>query len=220
MKIIANEKGQINILLIPFIMTILLFFGASGFGIWAFMERDTYKNKTDEVVAREVTVAVEQAKTDKDNEFVQKEKEPYRDYTGPEEYGSFAFQYPKTWSVFEEKDNTKVLVKLHPKVVPSGDEVSLATTVEVSDQKYESIVRQYETKVKAGEMKASPYKLEKVPSLNGMRFEGEFPDGAGKKSGIVTVIPVRDKTIEIRTEAKDYFNDYDKVILKTFNVVP
>jgi hypothetical protein len=220
MNISSDQRGQINVLLIPFILTILLLLGTFGFSMWAFTERDTYKNKTDEVVAREVKVAVDQAKTDKDNEFVQKEKEPFRDYTGPEEYGSFSFQYPKTWSAYETNENSKVTVKLHPKVVPADDDVSLAAIVSVSDQKYDSVVKQYESKVKSGEMKAAPYKLIKVPSVSGMRFEGEFPNGTGKKAGIVTVLPLRDKTIEIRTESADYFGDYEKVILATFNVVP
>lgn len=217
MKLIKNESGM-NILLIPFIMTIVLLLTAIGFAGWAFVERDTYKTKTDEVVEKEVKVAVDRAKSEKDNEFVQKEKEPYRQYTGPESFGSFTLSYPKTWSVYEDNSSNGTKVLLHPAVVPSGDDVSLATTVEVDNTKYENELKKYESSVKTGTIKASPYTLPKVPSVKGMRFEGELP--GGKKTGIVVVLPLRDKSIRISSESSDYYGDYNNAVLATFSFVP
>ncbi|MEK9195816.1 MAG: hypothetical protein AAB914_00440 [Patescibacteria group bacterium] len=218
MKLRDNQLGQINILLIPFIMTIVLLFVVLGFGGWAYMERTKYKTEVGPLIASAVKIAEERAKTEKDTEFVQKEKEPYRVYTGPESFGSFNLSYPKTWSVYEDNKPAGASVKFQPAVVPAGADVSLATIVEVVDVKYDSEIKKYESQVKSGEMKATPYALPKVPSVKGLRFEGQLP--GGKKTGIVVVLPLRDKTIKITSESPDYFGDYNNAILASFNFIP
>ncbi len=218
MRISTDQSGQINILLVPFILTIILLLSALGFGGWAFMERDKYKTQVDPLIESAVQIAVERAKTDKDNEFVQKEKEPYRQYAGPEAFGSFNLSYPKTWSVYQDDGQSGTRVAFQPGFVPSDQDVSLATVVEVTNTKYDQEITQYESKVKSGEMKATPYSLPNVPSVKGLRFEGDFP--AGKKSGIVVVLPLRDKTIKIISESTDYYGDYNNAVLASFKFIP
>ncbi len=218
MNVKNNQSGQINVLLIPFIMTIILLLVALGFGTWAYMERTKYKTEVDPLIASAVKIAEERTKTEKDTEFVQKEKEPYRVYTGPESFGSFNLSYPKTWSVYDDNKQSGSIVKFQPAVVPAGDDVSLATVVEVVDTKYDSEIKKYESQVKAGEMKASPYALPKVPSVKGLKFEGQLP--SGKKTGVVVILPLRDKTIKITSESPDYFVDYNNAVLASFTFIP
>ncbi|OGL31325.1 hypothetical protein A3F37_03095 [Candidatus Saccharibacteria bacterium RIFCSPHIGHO2_12_FULL_41_12] len=218
MNVKNEQSGQINVLLIPFILTIVLLVAALGFGGWAFTERTKYKTQVDPLISSAVKIAVERAKTEKDNEFVQKEKEPYRVYNGPESFGSFNLSYPKTWSVYEDNSGSASTVKFQPAVVSSGVDVSLATVVEVTNIQYDTEVKKYESQVKAGEMKATPYSLPKVPSVKGLRFEGQIP--GGKKSGVVVVLPLRDKTIKISSQSTDYFGDYNNAVLATFTFIP
>ena len=68
-----------------------LFVGASVFGFWAFGEMNKYKNDTEKIVADAVTVAVDEAETTLENEFVEREKLPTKKYVGPSTYGSVTF---------------------------------------------------------------------------------------------------------------------------------
>ena len=48
----------------------------------------------------------EQATLDEDK-FAQREKEPNRQFVGPDDYGRLTFDYPKTWSVYVARDTSR-----------------------------------------------------------------------------------------------------------------
>ena len=49
-----NERGAINVLMVPLILVIVFFLVAAGFGYWAFASREDYKNNSDAKVATAV----------------------------------------------------------------------------------------------------------------------------------------------------------------------
>lgn len=204
-------------MLIPLIISIILFFGALAFGIWAYMERADYKERSDKKVSAAVAVAVERTKTDKDNEFIEKEKEPLRTYVGPEALGSISLKYPKTWSVYADEANDKMTVLAHPKVVPADSKSSYALRVEVVEQSYDSVAKSYENNVKSGKLKAIAYALPKLPKEVGMRLDGEIDSN---KQGALIILPLRDKTIKISTESTQLLNDFNKIILPNIKFIP
>ncbi len=212
-----SQKGAINILLVPFIFTVILFFGAAGFGGWAYMSRQDYKDNSDQKSRAAVAVAVEKTKSDKDNEFLEREKEPTRTFSGPEALGSVTFKYPKTWSVYYEAKNNSLNLLAHPKYVPADPSTTYALKVEVVDQAYAQIVKTYEGNVKSGKLKSRAYKLPNQSKILGIRLDGEVDRG---KQGSTVVIPLRDKTIKISTQDKQFLKDFDKTILSSFNFVP
>lgn len=204
-------------MLIPLIISIILFFGALAFGVWAYMERADYKERSDKKVSTAVAVAVERTKTDKDNEFIEKEKEPLRTYVGPEALGSISLKYPKTWSVYADEANDKMTVLAHPKVVPADSKSSYALRVEVVEQSYDSVAKSYENNVKSGKLKAIAYALSKLPKEVGMRLDGEIDSN---KQGALVILPLRDKTIKISTESTQFLNDFNKIILPNIKFIP
>lgn len=212
-----NEHGALNILLIPFILAVIFFLGAAGFGAWAYMERQDYKDNSDKKVDAAVAVAVEKAKSDKDNEFTEKEKEPLRQYKGPDALGSITFQYPKTWSVYEDTSGGRLKVLAYPKVVPADQSSTYALKVEVIEQSYDSVAKSYENKVKSGELKAKAYALPKLPKNVGLRLDGVVDQN---KRGAVIILPLRDKTLKITTESEQFVKDFDKNILPNFKFRP
>ncbi len=217
MSLRLNERGALNVLLIPLIVTVMFFFGTLGFAAWAFMGRQDYKNNVDPKIAAAVAAAVEKTKTEKDNEFVQREKEPLREYVGPVSLGSVTFKYPKTWSGYYTDKNTESMLIMHPKLVPGNDKSLYALRVEVVSTAYDKVLQSYESSVKSGKLTAEPYRLELLQEVEGVRINGELSNGV---SGSMVILPLRDKTLKISTESEEFTEDFDGIILKNFTFSP
>lgn len=212
-----DERGAINPLLIPLVLASIFFAGALGFGYWAYSERQNYKNNTDQIVEKAVTLAVERAKTAKDNEFLEKEKQPFRSYQGNETLGRFSVQYPKTWSGYSSAAVGQASVIFHPDFIPSDKATAYALKVEVVDNPYDTVAAGYSNDVKTGKFRAVPYALPKVPTAVGLRLNGELKD---KKRGTVIILPLRDKTIQITSESETFAGDLNNTILPNFTFNP
>lgn len=214
-----NQRGQMDALIIPLTLLVILFLGAASFGIWAYMSRQDYKENSDAKVATAVTVAEERTSTKKDTEFLEKEKEPFTAYSGPAPYGSLKVTYPKTWSAYvSEKSNTSTPVDayFHPKFVPvdSGTPTpSYALRVEISDISYAASVKVFDNLVKTGKVKASPYIPASAPNVTGVRLDGEI---FSKKQGSMIIVPIRDKSLKIWTESQDFVKDLNEIILPNY----
>ncbi len=221
MKVFCSERGAVSGLLISFILSIFLLCGAFGFGVWAYMERDTYKNDTDQIVEKEVAVAVERAKTAKDNEFVEREKQPYNSYLASETLGGFSVQYPKTWSVYSNDDASKASVIFHPRFVPADDTTAYALRVQVLPKSYDSVAATFANDVKTAKLKAAAFSLAKLPDVVGLRLDGEIKANTqDKKRGSIVILPLRDKTIVVTTESETFLGDFNDIILPNFTFKP
>lgn len=215
-----GEIGAINVLLLPLIISILFFFTALGFGVWAFTSRMDYKNNVDKKIEEANVIAVERTKTEKDNEFVEKEKQPLRAYKGPQSLGSFSVSYPKTWSVYEDPGEGGITVLAHPGAVMAEDKegsVAYALKVEVINQPYDQVATTYESNITQGIAKARAFKLPKRPGVLGLRINGQIDE---KKTGSAVLMPLRDKTIVVSTQSQDFLGDFNNIILKNFNFIP
>jgi hypothetical protein len=214
-----NQRGHLNGLLIPLILSVLLFVGAASFGLWAYSSRQDYKNNADKKIEAAVVVAEENNSTKKDNEFAEKEKLPLRTYSGPAAFGSLVLQYPKTWSAYvsERANNaTPIDAYFHPGFVPApdGNNTTYALRTQVVNTSYSEALKAYDSNVKTGKIKATPYNPAKNPSVTGTRLDGEITTG---KQGAMIIVPLRDKTLKIWTESNDYINDFNTNILPNYS---
>lgn len=207
--------------LVPLIISVLLLIGALGFGLWAFASRQDYKNNTDQKVSAAVEIAKQQKSTEKDKEFTEKEKSPFKTYTGPSNYGSLSITYPKTWSAFMTETSSggqPVEGYLHPNYVPGlASGTAFALRIQVLSQSYDAVLKGFEGNVKNGKIKASPIKAAKVPTILGTRLDGEI--NVGQKDSMV-IFPLRDKTLKIWTESDTFIGDFNTVILPNLSFVP
>lgn len=213
----GSERGALNVLLIPLIMSVLLLFGAIGFGAWAFAEREDYKNNSDKKAAAAVAVAVDRAETKKDNEFLEREKEPLKSYSSAVEYGSFSLKYPKTWSAYANEQPNKLEMLFQPGVVPANPKTPYVLKIEVLTTPYDRLVTQLNNEIKQGKLTARAYSLPKVPSVTGLRVDGQIET---HKRGAVVYLPLRDKTIKLSTESEDRIADFNNIILPNFEFRP
>lgn len=220
---LVQPKKQFNLLIIPVVVLSVLLIAVSGFGFWAFTEMTDYKNNSDKKVADAVEVAKQTTSTQKDKEFVEKEKNPYRQYQGPATFGSVEFDYPKTWSAFITESNdgssgTALNGYLHPNFVPglqSGTDFGLR--FQVVGRPYSEVLQQYEGKIKQGKLKISPYKSPKVAGTLGVRVDGEINND---QQDSMIVMPLRDKTLLVWTESAQYLNDFNTIVLPSLVFVP
>ncbi len=215
------HKTEVGSLVVPFVIVLLLFLAAAGFGGWAYMERQDYKDNSDQKAA----VAAEAAKVAegerKDKEFAEAEKSPFKTFRGSETLGSISFQYPKTWSAYIAEDlrtTTPVQGYFHPEFVPLVTGNTLyALRSEVVNTSYTDVLKTFDSAAKSGKAKISAFRAEKVQSALGVKIEGEV---AQNKQGIMVLLPLRDKSIKFWTENSEFYGDFNNTILPSLTFIP
>lgn len=201
--------------------------GVIGFAVWAFGERQGYKNNSDKKAAAAAEVAKKQT-TEEDNiRFAEELKNPLKTYVGPDSYGSVAVQYPKTWSAYiasQGLSSGAILdIYFHPDVVPTlnsqggGDRAAVALRVQVLNQGYSQTVNTLNSAVTNGLVTAEPYSLPKVPSQKGTIFRGKLDN---QLNGTQVVLPLRDKTLVVNTDTDQYLADFNTYILPNLSFEP
>jgi hypothetical protein len=201
------------VLSLIFIFTTLV---ALGLGGWALYNYFDQKDNVDAKVSTAVTSAVKD-RADKDAAaFLEKEKQPNRQFAGPEDYGRVSFDYPKTWSVYVDKDASSgdtYSAYFNPASVPpvkATTQYSLRLTIEQKD--YENVIKSYDNLVKNGKLTATAAKAD---STDGTRFEGNFTDDI---RGMAVIFKLRDKTVTLRSDAETFRGDFDALVNSiTFN---
>jgi hypothetical protein len=206
-----NEQGGISGSLIAIIGLVVLVLGAGSAAIWAYVNYNEQKTNVDGKIDLAVAEAKkEQADTD-EVKFAQREKEPNRQFVGPDDYGRLTFDYPKTWSVYIASDVSKgsgaYEAYLNPITVPSvsaTQQYGLRVLIEEKD--YSQIVQSYESLVKKGDLKSS---ATSANGQNGTRLDGSFTKNI---RGAAVIYKIRDKTITVRTDADTFKPDFENII--------
>lgn len=217
-----QQGGMVDAWLIAFILTLFLLFGSAAFGYWAFGERNDYKDNVSAKVGEAVAAAQKETSDKKDAEFREREKEPYRTYVGPAAFSSVSITYPKSWSSYvEESKSTSGKVVdgyFHPSVVPGKDSGSnYAVRMQITATSYNQELAQLSQNIKTGKIKVVPYRAPKVASVTGVRVDGEIQVG---KQGTVVILPIRDKTLKVWTEATQFTGDLEKIVLENLTFAP
>jgi hypothetical protein len=182
------------------------------FGVWAFLNYQDQKNNVDAKVAAAVADA-KRAQSEADQvTFAEQEKQPTRKITGPTDLGQVTFAYPKTWSVYIDHDGAgnSYEAYFYPQVVPpltSNTPYALRTSI--VNNKYESVLAGFSDRTKTGALKASPIT---VAGVDGMRLDGAFTNAV---RGSMVLFKIRDKTLEVYTQAESFKGDFDSIVLKS-----
>jgi hypothetical protein len=223
-----NQDGGISGETISFVLTILVLFGAIGFGVWAFNGRQDYKNHVDTKVAAAVQIAQKQESATMTAQFAQDAKKPLKTYQGPEAYGSLVLNYPKTWSGYVDDGGTNgsALVDgfFAPGVVPSlTNQASVfALRVQVLSQAYAQTLQNFANQQQSGKLSVSAYALPKLQQVVGVKVSGQL-NGVGPTNTTTTtmvVLPLRSNTLEISTQGTQYLDDFNNNILPNFSFSP
>lgn len=209
-----NEQGGISGSMIAIIGLAVLVLLAGSAAIWAYVNYT--QQKTD--VQGKVDLAVAKAKNDQqtadEQKFAEREKEPNRQFVGPDNLGRLTFSYPKTWSVYVANDGSNggtYYAYLNPVTVPPiSDTQQMALRVTIEQKDYDQVVNSYQDKVKSGKLRSS---ATSANGHNGTRLDGDFTSDI---RGAAVIYQIRDKTVTIRTDADTFKPDFEALI-KTIN---
>lgn len=224
MKKLQGEQGSTNVLLVPVILLAVLFVGAASFAVWAFGGRQDYKNNSDAKVAAAVEANKQVVQAADAKQYAEAAKNPLKVFNGPDAYGSLKVSYPKTWSAYADASNgtTPLNVYFHTDYVPSTQTLGMTFNlrVQIVATSYSSVLSQYTAYIKTGKITAAPYKLPKVQSVNGTMLTGAVLPPTTNSTGTMVLLPMRDKTLEIWTEAPAYLADFNTYILPNITFSP
>jgi len=205
-----NEDGGISGSMMAIIGLVVLVLVAGSLAIWAYVNYTQAKTDVD----GQINLAVAQAKKDQGDadeaKFAEREKEPNRVFVGPDDYGRLTFSYPKTWSVYVDKDgssDSSFQAYLNPVTVPPvSDKQQYALRVTIEQQDYDQVVQSYDSKVKKGDLRSSAVSAN---GHNGTRLDGNFSKDI---RGAAVIYKIRDKTVTIRTDADTFKPDFEALI--------
>lgn len=209
-----NEAGGVSGSMIAIIGLIVLVLLAGSAAIWAFLNYNEQKTDVDGKIDLAVAEAKKEQGDADEAKFAEREKEPNRQFVGPDDYGRLTFDYPKTWSVYVDKDGSDdnaFNAYLNPVSVPpvsNKQQYALRVTIEPKD--YDQVVSSYENLVKKGDLRSS---ATTANGNNGTRLDGNFTKDI---RGSAVIYKIRDKTVTIRTDANTFKPDFENII-KTIN---
>lgn len=212
------EAGETNPLLVSTILLAILTVAFGGVMAWALINYFDQKNNVDQIVAREVSTAKKEQQALDEKDFLEREKQPYRQYAGPSDLGSVKFDFPKTWSVYEDNPGSggELEAYFHPDAVQSIDnrDQVFALQVRVLSESYDEVLDGYERSLGDDGLSAKPFE---VNDYKGMRLSGSLDDS---HRGVIVLFKIRDKTLEFTVNHTDYIKDLDNVVLKTLSYNP
>lgn len=181
-----------------------------GLFIWKYLEWDSAKTDIDGQIDAAVAMAVSENTTKLENEFVEREKYPYKTFSGPADYGSLSFEYPKTWNLYIAKDATNggnFEAYLNPgEVQPVSTTTINALRVTIRDAAFDTVARQYEGYVRNGRLTVVS---REVGGTVANVYTGEV---ANNIQGILTIFKLRDKTVMLQTDAMLFADEYYKLL--------
>ena len=200
-------------LFVAIIMSVL-FVGTLIFAIWAFMGMVENQSDLDAKIEAASKVAVEQAQEEKEIEFTEREKDPFKTYQGATTYGSLTFSYPKSWSIYVETSDRSTLLDFYaqPDLIPGFDDTRFAFRAQIIDRPYENELAAYDRSAERGDVQVQAFRLEKLPEQLGAIITGEIRRNV---QGTLVLLPQRDKTIKLFTESEDHGNDFSRILQST-----
>ena len=205
-----RENGSVNSWMVATIGLILLTSIVTGLAIWAFMNYNDQKTNVDTKVDTAVADTKNAQATTDEAKFFERDKEPNRQFVGPTDYGRVTFDYPKTWSVYVNKDASNggtYEAYLNPISVPpisSSQQFALRVLIESKD--YDKAIASYDSLVKKGDLTASSFTAD---GNSGTRLDGAFSTDV---HGSAVIFKIRDKTLTLRSDANTFKADFDKLI--------
>lgn len=208
------EQGAITGSLIAIIFLSVFVVAAGSAAIWAYSNYTEQKTNVD----GKIDLAVAKAKKEQGDidaaKFAEREKEPNRQFVGPDDYGRLTFSYPKTWSVYVAKDITEggdYLAYLNPVTVPPvSEKQQFGLRVIIEQDDYDAVIKTYDARIKKGDLRSGVFNAN---GNAGIRFDGNFTKDI---RGSAVVFKVRDKTVTLRTDADTFKPDFENII-KTIN---
>lgn len=226
-QLMPTQKKDISGLVKTIVIVILSLVAVTFIGlfIWMFLQYSEVKEDVDGQISEAVANAKDEQFKEDNARFLETEKNPYRTFAGPVDYGQLTFNYPKTWSVYIEEAAVKggdFRAYFNPIQVDAvGEETINALRVTISNVSFEDAADSYRWAVEAEDAQLSVKSVEigdkeKGTETTANLYTGKIP--GTELIGYIVIFKIRDKTVTLRTDSvlfeKDFFALLDTI---TFN---
>lgn len=204
-------KGIVMIVVI--VVTSLIGMTFIGLFIWKNLQYEEISVDVNAKVEKAVAIAKDEVTTKMEDEFLVREKYPYRTFSGPADYGQLTFEYPKTWSVYVAADALNggdYFAYFNPiEVNPVSENTINALRLIIRDKDIESVVAEYK---KAMDKKDSNLTMESVTfsGITANRYTGTIP--GTDLSGYIVIFKIRDKTVIMQTDTVVFEEDFNRLL--------
>lgn len=193
-------------------MTTLTFLGLF---IWMMVQYNDVSTDVNAQIKTAVDAAKMEQALEDEAEFAEREKDPYRDFAGPADYGQLSFKYPKTWSVYIASDASKggdYEAYLNPiEVNPVSANTINALRVTIRDKAFDDVVQEYQRFMENRDANLSVESVT-VAGATANRYTGTIPNT--ELNGVIVIFKIRDKTAILQTDSMLFVEDFN-ILLST-----
>ena len=196
-----------------------------GLFIWIMVEYNYEKDSVNEQIDNAVNIAKDEQFTADNQRFAEQEKNPYKTFSGPADYGKLTFEYPKTWSVYIQNAATtggNFNAYFNPVQVNAvGRDTINALRVTISTTSYDEVIADYQRILERRNSNLTVQSVEigdaeKGTTVTANRYTGTIPET--DLNGIIIVFKIRDKTVILQTDNMLFQKDFDTLLgTITFN---
>lgn len=222
-QVVPTQKKDVSGLVKTIVIVILSLVAVTFIGLFIWMSMQYSEVKED--VDYQIDVAVAKAKDEQhaadEAEYFEREKNPYKTFSGPADYGQLTFQYPKTWSVYIERSAEKggdFNAYFNPIQVDAvGKDTINALRVTIRNKSFDDVAAEYKKWVerKNSELTVESIVIgdvEKGTETTANLYTGTIPNT--ELSGYIVIFKIRDKTVILQTDSVLFKDDFD-ALLKT-----
>ena len=213
-----EQKKDIAGLIKTIAIIVVSLIAVTFIGLFIWMSMQYQEASTD--LEGQISVAVAEAKdkqaAEMEAEFLQREKYPYKTFSGPIDYGQLTFEYPKTWSVYVAAAATKggdFNAYFNPIQVDAvGKDTINALRITILDKSFDDVTADYQKKMEKRDagLTVEAVTIGKDKNITANRYTGKIPDT--DLSGFIVTFKIRDKTAIMQTDSVLFKDDYDKLL--------
>lgn len=191
-----------------------------GLFIWMSVQYNEVNEDVTGQINSAVMVAKDKQAQELEAEFLEREKYPYKTFSGPADYGQLTFEYPRTWSVYIAADASSggdFSAYFNPIQVNTVSKDTInALRVVIRDRSFEDVASEYQRYI---DKKDSNLTVESITMSSGVtanRYTGNIPNT--DLNGYIVIFKIRDKTAVLQTDSVLFKEDFDRLLgTVTFN---
>ncbi len=211
----TTEKKDIGGIIKIVVIVVLAIMSVTFIGLFIW-KANAYEEVSFDVEGQ-IAVAVADAKNEQalkdEEEFLEREKYPYRVFSGPADYGQLTFEYPKTWSLYIAKDASSggdFEAYFNPiEVSAVSKEAVFSLRASILDKAFDAVAAEYQRYM---DKKGSDLKMESV-SIAGTAanlYTGTIPNT--EHFGYIVIFRIRDKTVVLQTDSVYFAEDFQRLL--------
>lgn len=187
-----------------------------GLFIWMFLQYSDASADVDGQIAVAVAKAKDEQAAQMEAEFTEREKLPYKTFSGPVDYGQLTFNYPKTWSVYVAADASNggdYQAFFNPNQVNAVAKDTInALRLTIRDKSFDEVASEYQKNMdrKDSNLTMQAVTIDAKEDISANRYTGTIPNT--DLNGIIVIFKIRDKTAIFQTDSQLFENDFDNLL--------